>query len=143
MSLDAARLNPKNPADAKKVGLIGYGCGSKPEEVTDGLANTMYMIQMPPDGHQRPWIAGGGATVMGVDDRGSDPVRPFLVKRSDGSRGTTVLMGDGSVRTVREGIDPAVFRAMATRAGGETIPDLDKTAPKSNPPGTSELKAGK
>jgi hypothetical protein len=80
---------------------------------------------------------------MGVDDQGSDPARPFLTKRADGSRSTTVLMGDGSVRTVREGIDPAVFRAMATRAGGETIPDFDKVAPKTKPSGmVSELQGG-
>lgn len=142
VSLDAARFDPKNPADAKKVGLMGYGWSSKPEEVTDGLANTIFMIQVPP-GLQRPWIAGGGSTLMGVDDRGNEPARPFMVKRGDGSRSTTVLMGDGSIRTVREGVDPAIFRAMATRAGGESIPDLDKTAPKAGPAGIGELRTSK
>ncbi|HUR54966.1 MAG TPA: H-X9-DG-CTERM domain-containing protein, partial [Gemmataceae bacterium] len=32
------------------------------------------------------------------------------------------LYGDGSVRTVRVGVDPVVFQAAATRAGGETLP---------------------
>ena len=141
VGLDAARLNPKNPDDAKKVGMTGYDFGSKAEDVTDGLGNTMYMIQVPPT-YQRPWMAGGGATLMGVNDKGNDPARPFLVKKQDGSRGTMVLMGDGSVRYVKEGIDPAVFRAMATRAGGEKVADFDKTVPPAaNVPG--ELKATK
>jgi hypothetical protein len=30
-------------------------------------------------------------------------------------------MGDGGVRFVRQSIDTATYRAMATRAGGETL----------------------
>ena len=33
-----------------------------------------------------------------------------------------VAMADGSVRFVRETIDPKVFEAMSTIAGGESIP---------------------
>lgn len=140
LGLDAARYDPKNPDQAKKAGMFGYDWGTKPEEVTDGLSNTMYLIQVPPT-YQRPWMAGGGATVMGVDDKGTDPAKPFMVKRSDGTRGTMVLMGDGSVRQVKEGIDPKVFRAMATRAGGEKIDDFDKVVPVV-PPGV-DVNAGK
>ena len=142
VGLDAARLNPKNPEDAKKVGMTGYDWGSKADDVTDGLSNTMYLIQVPPT-YQRPWMAGGGATLMGVNDKGNDPARPFMVKKPDGSRGTMVLMGDGSVRYVKEGTDPAVFRAMATRAGGEKIADFDKVVPPTTPTLPGELKAGK
>lgn len=142
LGLDAARLNPNNPEDAKKAGMTGYDFGSKPDDVKDGLSNTMYLIQVPPT-IQRPWIAGGGATLMGVNDKGNDPAKPFMAKKADGSRGTMVLMGDGSVRYVKEGIDPAVFRAMATRAGGEKIADLDKVAPSAKPGLPGELKAGK
>ena len=140
LGLDAARYNPANADEAKKAGLLGYDAGAKFDDVTDGLSNTMFLIQVPPT-YQRPWMAGGGATLMGVDDRGTDPARPFMVKRSDGSRGTMVLMGDGSVRYVKEGVDPAVFRAMATRAGGEKVADLDTAAPILPPPG--DAKAGK
>ena len=38
--------------------------------------------------------------------------------------GVNVLMADGSVRFVRDGIDPVTWRAMGTRAGGE-LPDGD------------------
>lgn len=142
VGLDAARLNPKNPEDAKKVGMTGYDFGSKPDDVKDGLSNTMYMIQVPPT-YQRPWIAGGGATLMGVNDKGNDPAKPFMVKKADNSRGTMVLMGDGSVRYVKEGVDPNIFRAMATRAGGEKIADFDKVVPPAAQTVPGELKAGK
>ncbi len=43
--------------------------------------------------------------------------------RSYHSGGVNVLLGDGSVRFVRNGIDPATWRALATRNGGEVIGD--------------------
>jgi len=142
VGLDAARYDPKNSAQAKKVGLLGYDFTSKFQDVTDGLSNTAFLIQVPP-GLDRPWIAGGGATAMGVDERGNDPARPFLHKRADGSRTTTVLMGDGSVRTIREGVNADVFRALATRAGGEKIAELDKVAPiQLSPKKRQELRVG-
>ena len=129
LGFDAARYDPKDPAVQKKLGLYGYDWTSKPEEVTDGLSNTIALMQVPP-GYQRPWIAGGGATLSGIDDKSDKPLQGYASKLQDGTRGTTVLMGDGSVRTVRETINPAVLRAMVTRAGGEAIDDLDKVAPK-------------
>ena len=129
LGLDAARYDPKDPATRKKLGMYGYDWASKPEDVTDGLSNTIAIIQVPP-GHQRPWIAGGGATLAGIDDSGDKPLRGYVAKMPDGVRGTTALMGDGSVRTVRENIDPALFRAMVTRAGGDALDDFEKAAPK-------------
>ncbi len=38
------------------------------------------------------------------------------------SRGLQVCMGDGSVRTLKAGIDPAVFWGAVTPAGGEILP---------------------
>lgn len=128
LGLDSARYDPANPEHAKKVGMVGYDWGSKPAEVTDGLSNTMYMIQVPPT-HARPWIAGGGSTVQGLDDALPNPVDDFVHGNAGGKRGTHVLMGDGSVRFVPEGIDAKVFKAMATRAGGESLGSLDKDAP--------------
>jgi uncharacterized protein (TIGR03067 family) len=125
---DAARYNPADPDSAKKLGMIGYDWNSKAADVKDGLSNTIYMMQVPP-GLQRPWIAGGGATIVGIDDTG-DPFQEFVTRAPDGKRGAYALMGDGSVRWIKEGIDPTTFRALVTRAGGESLSDLDKTAPK-------------
>lgn len=143
VGLDSARFNPTNPAHAKLVGITGYEWGSNPAEITDGMSNTIYMIQVPP-GFTRPWIAGGGATVMGVDDKAANPVSDFVHTEPSGKRGTYALMADGSVRHIPENIDPAVFKAMVTRAGGEALGDLDAKLPKLPMPKgmETELKGG-
>lgn len=134
---DAARYSPTNPADAKRMGMVGYDWGSKLSDVTDGTANTIYLIQVPPT-YSRPWIAGGGATVTGVDDTLPNPAAAFATQR-DGKRGTYALMADGSVRWIGENIDRNVFLGMTTRAGGENLGDLDKASPK-DAPNVGELK---
>jgi uncharacterized protein (TIGR03067 family) len=81
-------------------------------------------------GFQRPWIAGGGATVMAVDDKAVNPVEDFSHTTPDNKRGTYALMADGSVRWINDTIDKNVFLGMVTRAGGENLGDLDAKAPK-------------
>ena len=141
LGLDSARYDPSDPVLAKKVGITGYGWGSKPGEISDGMSNTIYMIQVPP-GHQRPWIAGGGATLQGVDENAANPVSDFASVGPDKKRGTYALMADGSVRFVSESMRPEVFKAMVTRAGGESLGNLDLTAPLIAPskPLETELK---
>jgi len=140
---DAARLDPRaNPRHQKLVGITGYDWGSGIKDVTDGLDKTIYLMQVAP-GYSRPWIAGGGATVMGLDP--NDPLGPFAADHPDGKggtrRGTYAIMGDGTVRWIPATIDPKVLLAMATRAGGEPLPDLDTVAPRVPAPGQSpELK---
>lgn len=134
---DAARYNPNDPAAAKLVGITGYDWGSKVEEVKDGLANTIYLIQVAP-GVPRPWAAGGGATVMGLDPK--NPLAGFAHKRADGQMGTTAIMGDGTVRWIPADINPQLLLAMTTRAGGEQLPNLDTIAPRVELPVKEEPK---
>jgi hypothetical protein len=125
---DAARFDPKNPAQAKLVGLSGYDWGSPVAEATDGLANTIYLMQMPPK-MTRPWAAGGGATALGLDP--ADPIADFKHQRPDGQWGTYAIMGDGVVRWIPATIKPADLLALATRAGGEKLSGtLDSIAPR-------------
>jgi hypothetical protein len=35
------------------------------------------------------------------------------------------VLGDGSVRVLRQNLDFRVFNALGTRAGGEVVPSLD------------------
>lgn len=128
IGLDSARYNPTDPNQAKLVGITGYEWGSKPAQITDGMSNTIYMMQVPP-GLTRPWIAGGGATVQGIDDKAVNPLADFVHRTPEGKRGTFALMADGSVRWLPEDLDPKVFKALVTRAGGESLKDLDKLAP--------------
>ncbi len=131
LGLDAARYDAADPDAAKKVGLVTYDGGAKLNDCPDGLSNTMLMVQLPPSS-PRPWIAGGGSTLVGVEDS-DDAFKPYVSVQPDGKRGAMVLMGDGSVRFVREGVKPAVFKAMATRAGGDSLADFDKDVPKMAP----------
>ena len=141
LGMDAGYYDPNDPEMAKKVGITGYTWGSKPEEVKDGMSNTIYLLQAAP-GTARPWIAGGGATNVGVNE--SDPMAGFTHRLPDGKRGTYALMADGSVRFLKEGTDPKLFMALVTRAGGESLTDFDKNAPKVAPtkPLDSELRGG-
>jgi len=143
VGLNAARLDPKK--DGKKIGITGYEWGSKVDEVTDGLANTIYLMQTPPGLHQ-PWLAGGGATIRGLNEK--DPMQGFRHKHGTpgGKEGTFALMGDGSVRFIPGDIKPDLLLAMATRAGGESFvaSRIDKEAPlvySPNKKKEAELKA--
>jgi prepilin-type N-terminal cleavage/methylation domain-containing protein len=50
------------------------------------------------------------------------PTYAAITARSYHTGLVNVVLMDGSVRAVRNGIDPTVWRALGTRAGGETIP---------------------
>jgi prepilin-type processing-associated H-X9-DG protein len=47
----------------------------------------------------------------------------FRAARSNHTGGVNVLLGDGSVRFVANDIQPASWRALATRNGGDLITD--------------------
>ena len=134
LGLDAARLDPTAKANTNRVGMTGYDWSSTPEEVTDGLSNTIYMVQLPP-GSSRPWIAGGGSTLVGVDTSVKNPLADFVHQPPSGKAGTHILMGDGSVRFLSADASPELFQGLVTRAGGESLADLDKVAPKEFPKG--------
>jgi hypothetical protein len=78
--------------------------------------------------------------VVGLDPR--NPMAAFKHTRPDGKEGTYAVMADGTVRWLPADIDPKTMLAMATRAGGEKLPDLDTVAPRVLPPGAkAELTA--
>jgi hypothetical protein len=137
VGVEAADYAADDPAVAKKLGIFGYARRTNVKDITDGLNNTIYMIQVPPT-YPRPWIAGGGATVTGVPESGS--VKPFVATLGDGRRGTYALMADGSVRFIAESIADDVFKAMATIKGGEAIENIDQVAPKAQPPKGPEMR---
>ncbi|HEY1187348.1 MAG TPA: DUF1559 domain-containing protein [Gemmata sp.] len=133
--LDSAREDPNttDPNVKKRLGMTGYNWGSRAEDVTDGLANTIYMMQTPPTTLSQPWIAGGGATVRGFNEE--DPMSGFR-HTNGGKPGTYALMGDGSVRFIPANIDRKVLLALGTRAGGDLadLADVNSSAPLVDPP---------
>ena len=108
--------------------VFSYDKPTQVAEITDGLANTIAVLQVPPD-YKTPWLAGGGSTVRGVPEK--DSIKPFVCAEYQGKRGTFAIMANGDVRFVREDIPDTLFQAMVTIAGGEPISkaDMDKFAP--------------
>lgn len=110
------------PRSDPRAGVFGYDQVARASDVTDGAAQTIMLI-----GSGRvtaPWVQGGGATIRGARTPYFDSLTGFGSASSPGS-GATALMADGSVRQISKDIDPAVFRAMCTIHGAETI-DMGK-----------------
>jgi Protein of unknown function (DUF1559) len=68
------------------------------------------------------WIRGRPGTVRGLDPTHQPYVG--LGRQFGGMHGggAPVAMADAPVRWVSDSISPAVFEALATMAGGETVP---------------------
>jgi prepilin-type processing-associated H-X9-DG protein len=111
------------------VGVFGYERKTKFEVITDGTSTTMIVAET--GWKNGPWTAGGFPTVRGLDPNGM----PYLGKNgqfssmhrsgsgffSKGEFATNVLYVDGSVRSSAESLDPRIFEAMSTIAGGEKV----------------------
>lgn len=116
----------------ERAGIFGYEGVAKESDITDGKNQTIMLIG---SGELiGPWILGGGATVRGaraphVDEAsGEKKFDYFNALDGYGSRGQTgalTLMADGSARLLSPDIDPALFRALCTTHGKETV-DLAK-----------------
>jgi len=126
VGLDAGSL----PLEDSRIGMLGYERQLKIEEVKDGLANTILLLESGRD--PGPWIRGGAGTLRGIDT-GDLPItgenRQFggMHRSSSFSLlprrpiGANVLLGDVSVRYVKDDIEPRVLAGLATAAGGEAV----------------------
>jgi hypothetical protein len=135
VGLDAADYDPNDPANAHKLGVLGYEKSRSLEVIQQnrGLANTILLLQVPHDGPVgvTPWMAGGGSTLRGVPEKNS--VAPFVLTTDrdgkpithNGKRGTYALMTDGSVRFIDQSVSDEVFKAMCT-VKGPAPADLEK-----------------
>ncbi|HWB11366.1 MAG TPA: DUF1559 domain-containing protein [Pirellulales bacterium] len=113
-NLVAASLPRSDP----RAGIFGYDQIARPEEITDGTANTIMLI-----GAGKivgAWAAGGGSTIRAARAPYFDSITGFGAGGDPGS-GTLAAMADGSVKRISKDIDPAVFRALCTIHGGETV----------------------
>jgi prepilin-type processing-associated H-X9-DG protein len=111
---------PTLPLGHPRAGVFGYDRRTRPGDIRDGASNTLLLAET--GFANGPWTAGGAATV-----RGLDPGRQPYVGRGRQFGGThgggvMVALADGSVRFLDESIDPRVFEALATVAGGEPVP---------------------
>ena len=112
---------PTLPVGDRRAGFFGYDRVIRPADIRDGMATTVAVVET--SSLQGSWTAGGPATV-----RGLDPARlPYFGRgRQFGGNHpragkALALFADGSVRPIRETVDPKVFEALATIAGGEPV----------------------
>jgi type II secretory pathway pseudopilin PulG len=116
-------------ADLHQKGLI-TAVGCRPVECRDGLSNTLLFGEMWID----PKNPDASNFLLGTDWYSVATRTCEVPPRPDGQGtfpqqywqfggphkgGTLIGLGDGSVRSESYGCDPAVWRAMGTRAGGD------------------------
>jgi hypothetical protein len=83
-------------------------------EITDGLSRTLAIVEATPD-NAVPWTK--------PDDLEFDPERPLAGVGNPRRPGGLFAAGffDGHVRMLTPDVDPNVFKALATPAGGESV----------------------
>jgi prepilin-type processing-associated H-X9-DG protein len=111
--------SPDLPKGHPRIGIFGYDRQTRIEDIKDGAANTMMLAETATA--NGPWIAGGTATLRGLDPAQSPYVgrnRQFGGYHRDGAM---VLFADGSVRLIKESISNRVFQAYSTMAGSEQV----------------------
>jgi type II secretory pathway pseudopilin PulG len=119
------------PVGAPGVGMFGYDRKLKLEDVKDGLANTILLIETT---HELgSWMRGGPSTVRPIDPDaeqlagegfafGGTHIRDRSFFRSREPDGFHIMLADSSVRNTQNAIHPDVLKALATVAGGEEVP---------------------
>lgn len=119
------------PKDSPFAGVFGYERKIKMEDIKDGTSNTILAIDTTIE--LGPWAEGGRSTVRDVNleqqpyigaGRQFGGMHPPGEKTWFGTKSTVAIIAfaDGSTRTLNDTIDPRVFEALVTIAGGEEVP---------------------
>ena len=104
-----AATTRRRPPATRRSGTWSASRGGK--WIDGHYGNTLYNHYYTPN--PRTWDCGNGSHNKGLS-----------TARSYHSGGVNLLLADGSVRFVRNTIDLAAWRAMATRQGGEVLGDF-------------------
>ncbi|WP_437227034.1 hypothetical protein SH661x_000140 [Planctomicrobium sp. SH661] len=113
VGVDAADLPRNHP----RAGIFTNGQGTRPEDVRDGLSNTILVAGV--ESRLGSWARPGDATVR------SFTREPYLHGPDGFGTGQAdsmqVLMADGSVKTLNSKADPVVVRRLAAMADGMSL----------------------
>jgi hypothetical protein len=125
---DAALL----PRKHRRAGIFGYHSSStvadypvgiRPQDVKDDRSTTLMAIET--NVANGPWLAGGPPTVRGLDPGESPYLGTSGQSGSFHRGGSEAVFADASVRFLSATMNPQVFEALATIAGGEPVdPDV-------------------
>jgi prepilin-type processing-associated H-X9-DG protein len=105
------------------AGAYRYDGPTPTAMIQDGLRYTAQIVET--NSELGPWLRGGPSTLRGLD---ADALPYIGTNRPLGGchpGGVYVSMADGSVQFVKDTIDPMVFRAMWTIAGGPNEQTFD------------------
>jgi prepilin-type processing-associated H-X9-DG protein len=109
------------PVGHPRAGVFGFDRETRLDDIKDGAETTLMLVETAE--RNGFWAAGGDPTVRPVDPAR----RPYIGRgRPFGGLhrgGANTCFADGSVRFLSETIDPKVFEALSTVAGGETLPE--------------------
>jgi prepilin-type processing-associated H-X9-DG protein len=116
LGADAPSLLNSDP----RAGIFGYDRQTTLADIKDGTANTMMLAESARG--IGCWLQGGPATVRGLDPANQPYIGPGRQFGGLHDRGAVIAMADGSVRFVSDSVNPKVFEALSTIAGGERLP---------------------
>ncbi len=112
---------PTLPKSDARAGIFGYDRKTTQADITDGAASTILIAETAQ--MSGSWLQGGRATIRGLDPAGKPYFGPGGQFGGLHTRaGAWVAMADGSVRCVDASVNPKVFEALSTMAGGERLP---------------------
>ena len=115
LGVDAPSLTTSH----KRAGIFGDNRRVTPADVKDGSSTTMMLVES--DSVPGPWFAGGRKTVRGLDPARQPYIGPKHQFGGNHYGVAAVLFADGSAKFVSETVDPKIFEALSTMAGGEKI----------------------
>ena len=111
--------SPSVPKSDRRAGIFGDDRRVTIADIKDGTSTTMMLAEssLVPG----PWFAGGRITVRGLDPARPPYIGPNGQFGGNHPGGASVLFADGSARFISDTIDPKVFEALSTMAGGEKL----------------------
>jgi prepilin-type processing-associated H-X9-DG protein len=114
IGLDAA----SQPANAPGNGFMGYDRITALDSIKDGTSNTIALMET--RSNLGSWAQGGPSSLRAFDPtdlpiQGKD--RPF----GGHEGGMNVALADGSIRFIRDKVDPQILATAITIAGGESV----------------------
>lgn len=115
-------LDPVDTHRTSFVAVVGPetawpGAASRTKaEIRDGLATTILVVEMADSGID--WMAPRDLPFDAMSFRVNDPNGRGAGSKVGGAR---VLMANGQVRELPDGLDPATLRALLTARGGEAV----------------------